>query len=86
MPATKSAKPKRPSKKPQPELSEAEQQELLERANHLREQRAETQLDLAKLFLEKEKTDVALRRLREVVAEFSGTTAAKMTQALIKKL
>lgn len=68
------------------ELSEAEQQELLERTNQIREQRAETQLDLANLFLEKKKPDIAVRRLQEIIAGFSGTEAAKNAKALIKKL
>jgi TolA-binding protein len=86
MPATRSVKPKRSAKKSRPELSEADQQAFLERTSQLREQRAEIQLDLAKLFLVKKKRDVALRRLSEVVAEFSGTAAAKKAQALIKNL
>ena len=76
MTSTKSAKKVPPKKKAQPELTEAEQRELLERANQIREQRAETQLDLAKLFMEKKKPDIALRRLNEIVAEFSGTAVA----------
>lgn len=86
MTSAKTVKPSRSRKKPEPELSAEEQQKQLERANQIREQRAETQLDLAKLFVEHQKVDVALRRLQEIVAEFGGTSAAKKAQAMIKKL
>jgi hypothetical protein len=86
MTSTKSSKKIGPKKKSQPELTEEEQRQLLERANQLREQRAETQLDLAKLFLEKKKPDIALRRLEEIVAEFSGSAAATEAKKMIKNL
>ena len=85
MTSTKSAKTIRPKKKAPPALTEAEQRELQERANQIRAQRAETQLDLAKLFLEKQQPDIAFRRLKEIVAEFSGTTAATEAKKLIRK-
>ncbi len=72
-------------KKPKPELTEEEKQELLERANRIREQHAEHQLELAKLFLESGKPDIALRRLKEIVAEYSGSMAATEAKSLIKK-
>jgi hypothetical protein len=86
MTSTKSAKKVAPKKKAQPELTEAEQQELLEREKQTRERRAENQLELAKLFLAKEKADIARRRLKEVVAEFDGSAAATEAKRLIKKL
>lgn len=86
MTSTKTEKPLRPKKKAQPELTEDEQRELQERANHIREQRAETQLDLAKLFMEKKKPDIAQRRLTEIMAEFSGTAAAVEAKKLMKKI
>lgn len=86
MTSTKTDKPSRSRKKAEPALSAEEQQKLLERAQQIREQRAETQLDLATLFVKHKKADVALRRLQEIVTEFGGTAAAKMAQAMIKKL
>lgn len=86
MTPTKIDKPSRSRKNAEPTLSAEEQQKLLERAEQIREQRAETQLDLARLFVEHQKLDVALRRLQEIVAEFGGTSAAKKAQAMIKKL
>lgn len=86
MTSTKSEKKIGTKKKSQPELTEEEKQELLERTNQIREQRAENELELAKLFLDNEKLDIALRRLKEIVAEFSGSAAATKARSLMKKL
>ena len=86
MTSTKSAKKVGPKKKAQPELTEAERRELLEREKLTRERRAENQLELAKLFLTKEKPDIARRRLKEIVAEYSGSAAAIEAKSLIKRL
>ena len=86
MTSTKSEKKIGTKKKSQPELTEEEKQELLERTNQIREQRAENELELAKLFLDNEKPDIALRRLKEILAEFSGSAAATKARSLIKKL
>ncbi len=85
MTSTKSKKKIGTKKKSQPELTEEEKQELLERTNQIREQRAENELELAKLFLDNEKPDIALRRLKEIVTEFSGSAAATKARSLIKK-
>lgn len=80
MTATKSVSPK---KKSQPQLTE---DELLEQSNHMREKLAESQLDMAKLFIKNEKSNIAQRRLKEIVAEFSGSAAATEAKSLMKKL
>ena len=86
MTSTKSKKKIAPKKKSQPELTEKETQELLEQTNQIRDQRAENELELAKLFLENEKPDIALRRLKEIVGEYSGSAAATEAKSLMKKL
>jgi hypothetical protein len=86
MTSTKSADAKSPKKRSQPELTEEEQRELAESANLIRERRAENQLEMAKLFLKKGKPDIGLRRLKEIVAEYSGSAAANEAQTLMKKL
>jgi len=86
MTSTKSKKKSGSKKKSQPESTEEEQQELLERTNQIREQRAGNELELAKLFLENEKPDIALRRLKEIVAEYGGSAAATEAKSLMKKL
>ena len=86
MTSTKSKKKIGSKKKSKPELTEEEKQEHLQSANQIREQRAENELELAKLFLENEKPDIALRRLKEIVAEYSGSAAATEAKSLMKKL
>jgi outer membrane protein assembly factor BamD (BamD/ComL family) len=86
MTTTKSKKKNGSKKKSQPELTEEEKRKLLEQTNQIRDQRAENELELAKLFLEKEKPDIALRRLQEIVAEYSGSAAATEAKSLMKKL
>jgi outer membrane protein assembly factor BamD (BamD/ComL family) len=86
MTSTKSKKMIGPKKKLQPELTEEQKQNLLEQTNQIRDQRAENELELAKLFLENEKPDIALRRLKEIVAEYSGSAAATAAKSLMKKL
>ena len=86
MTSTKSKKKSGSKKKSQPELTEEEKLEHLESAKQIREQRAENELELAKLFLENEKPDIALRRLKEIVAEYSGSAAATKAGSLMKKL
>jgi len=86
MTSAKSVKTVRPKKKSQPPLTEDEQQELLEHSNQIVERLAESQLDLAKLFLKSEKTDIALRRLHEIVVDYSGSAAATEARSLLKTL
>ena len=86
MTSIKSQKTSGSKKKSKPELTEEEKQEILERADQIREQGAENQLELAKLFLDNEKPDIALRRLKEIVAEYSGSKAATEAKFLKKKL
>ncbi len=83
MTSTQSKKKSGSKKKSQPELTEEEQQELLERTNQIREQRAGNELELAKLFLENEKPDIALRRLKEIVAEYGKSAAATEAKSLM---
>ena len=86
MTSTKSKKTIGPKKKSQPVLTEDDQRELMEQSNRIRDRLAESQLDMAKLFLENEKSDIALRRLKEIVAEYSGSAAAAEAKSLLKKL
>ena len=86
MTSTQSRKKIGSKKKLQPELTEEEKRKLLEQSNDIREQRALNQLELAKLFLENEKPDIALRRLKEIVAEYSGSAAAAKAKSLMKKM
>ena len=80
MTATKSVSPKKNS---QTQLTE---DELMEQSNQMRERLAESQLDMAKLFIKNEKPKIALRRLKEIMAEFGGLAAATEAKSLMKKL
>lgn len=86
MTSIKSQKKTGPKKKSQPELTEEEKRNLQEQTDHIREQLAENQLELAKLFLENEKSAIAMRRLKEIVAEYSESAAATKAKSLMKKL
>ena len=60
--------------------------ELLEQSNQMRQRLAESQLDMAKLFIKNSKPNIALRRLKEIMAEFGGLAAATEAKSLMKKL
>ena len=66
-----------------PVLTEAEKKDLLEQAIQKRERLAESELEMAKLFIEKGKPEIALRRLRQVASEFDGSVAAEEARALL---
>ena len=86
MTTTQSKKKIGSKKKSQPELTEEEKQELLEQTNQIRDQRAENELALARLFLENEKPDLALRRLKDIVLKYSGSAAEQEAKSLRKQL
>jgi hypothetical protein len=70
---------------PKAELTEAENKELLEEAIQKREKLAESRLEMAKMFLQNGKPEIAIRRLREIVAEFDLSAAADMARAMLPK-
>jgi TolA-binding protein len=57
---------------------------LLEEAIHKREKLAESSLEMATMFMQRGKMDIARRRLREIVAEFDGSAAASEAKAMLK--
>ena len=88
MPAT-STKPVKaidPTDESKPKLSEAENRELIDQAIQKRERLAESQLEMAKLFIRNGKPEIALRRLKQITAEFGGSAAAKEAKAMMKSL
>lgn len=86
MTSVKSPKTSGSKKKAKPELTEEEKRELEDKANQIREQQAENQLVLAKLFLENRKPAIALRRLKEILADYGGSKAATEAKSLMRKL
>ena len=86
MTSTKPVKTIEPTDESKPKLSDAEKNELLEQAIQKRERLAESQLEMAKLFIRNGKPEIALRRLKQITAEFSGSAAANEAKALMKSL
>lgn len=70
----------------QPEQSEEQRKALLEQAIQQRVKIAESNLDMAKMFIQNNKFDIARRRLRQLVDEFDGSPAATEAQAMLKTL
>lgn len=68
------------------EPTEAEQKALLEEAIQKREKLAESHLDMARLFVENQKFDIARRRLQQLIEEFAGSAAACGARALLQTL
>lgn len=66
------------------ELSEAERQELLAREIAKTEKLAESKLEMAQWFLEQEKTDIARRRLQEIVELFPESDASGKARQMLK--
>lgn len=71
--AVEAAASKKASK---PKPAESEKRELIEQAIQKRERLAESQLAMARLFLQSDKREIALRRLKEVVAGTGGPVPA----------
>ena len=71
---------------PESEKSDEEKRQLLDESIQQNEKLAESGVELAKLFLQKGKRQIAKRRLRQIIAEFDGSAAAKEAKALLKKL
>ncbi|HEY3964917.1 MAG TPA: hypothetical protein VGM05_10240 [Planctomycetaceae bacterium] len=71
---------------PKSELTDDEKRQLLETTIQKNEKLAESGVEMAKLFLQKGKRQIAKRRLREIVNEFAGSEAAKEAKSLLKTL
>ena len=84
--STKSVVAIDPTHESKPKLSDDDMTELLEQIIQKRERLAESQLDMAKLFIRNGKPAIALRRLKQITAEFSGSAAAKEAKGLMKSL
>lgn len=84
MPSTKPPRDREPAFNL--EVTDDEQRELLQRAIEKRERLAESRLEMAKLFLQNGKSAIALRRLKEILGEFSGSKAAIEAKSLLKKV
>ncbi len=68
------------------ETTSAEKMEILELAISKRQKLAESDLDMAQVFIEKGKVAIARRRLCHIIDTYDGTDAAIEAQAMLKKL
>ena len=86
MRATKTAKapPLELDQKPQPTVDE--QKALLEEAIRKRDKLADSELEMARMFLEKGKLDIAKRRLREILDAYGESAAATEARKLMKRV
>jgi Tfp pilus assembly protein FimV len=75
-----------PKNMEQPEPTEVEEKELVEQSIQKRERLAESGLDMAKLFIENGKPEIAMRRLKEIVDEFDGSAAAEEASEMLERL
>ena len=69
-----------------PTLTPEEQKLLVDEAIEKLERLAESQLDMARLFIDRGKIDIARRRLQEVVELYSKSDSAKAAKKLLKEI
>jgi FimV-like protein len=69
-----------------PSLTSEQQRQLVDEAIERLDRLAESQLEMARLFIDRGKPDIAKRRLTEVVELYGKSEAAKEAKKLLKKL
>ena len=67
-------------------LTSDEQKEQLDQALERLDKHAESQLEMARLFIDRGKTEIARRRLHELVEMYGKSEAAKEAKMLLKRL
>lgn len=86
MPAKSSSKPRQGNSDSGEQPSKADQMGFAEWVIRDREKLAESNLDMAKMFLQRGKPGIAGRRLRELVTEFEGSVAATEAKCILRTL
>jgi len=71
---------------PIPILTPEQQKKLVDDAIERLDRLAESELEMAKLFLERGKTEIAQRRLRELIQRYGKSDAAKDAQSMLTRL
>lgn len=69
-----------------PTLTPEEQKQLVDEAIERLDRLAESQLEMARLFIDRGKIEIARRRLTEVVELYGKSDAAKEAKKLLKGL
>lgn len=82
MPATPKEPPKKREKKPTP--AEEQNRQLVDKAIQDGKRLAESKLDIARLFIAKGQTDIARRRLQELLELHGETDEAAEARELLK--
>lgn len=67
-------------------LTPEQQKQLVDEAIERLDRLAESQLEMARLFIDRGKIEIARRRLEEVVTEYGKSEAAKDAKKLLKAL
>jgi outer membrane protein assembly factor BamD (BamD/ComL family) len=68
------------------ELTEEQRKKLLEEAIERQDKLAESELEMARMFIAHEKTETAQRRLRGLIANFGASAAAVEAAQLLADL
>lgn len=84
MPVKKKAKPEG-EQKPKEALSEDAQRQIVDDAIERAEKLAESQLEMARLFISHRKMDVARRRLEDLIERYGRSDAAREARKLLKQ-
>lgn len=69
-----------------PQLSESDRQALLEQALERQEKLAESGLEMARMFVESGKPEIARRRLEKLIAEYPVATVIPEAERLLAEL
>ena len=75
-----------PRTNPQSELTDEQRQELLEQAIERKDRLAQSELEMARLFLANGKTEIVKRRLQTVVKQYGSSEAAAEARKMLRKL
>jgi hypothetical protein len=67
-----------------PALTPEEQRKLVDEAIERLDRLAESELDMAQLFIAKGKTEIARRRLQELIERYAKSDSAKEAKRLLK--
>ena len=84
VPVKKKAKPEG-EQKPKEALSEDAQRQIVDDAIERAEKLAESQLEMARLFISHCKMDVARRRLEDLIERYGRSDAAREARKLLKQ-
>ncbi len=71
---------------PAPTMSVEQQKQLVDEAIERLDRLAESQLEMARLFIDKGKPEIARRRLQEVIELYGKSDAAKDAKTMLKTL